>query len=123
MRRANHKATICICCHVISILIIIIIIIIKIVVIIISVLFVQPPGERPGKVASLSIVLPCANEGEFVQRSVESVFAATPEGVLKEIIVVDDASTPPVASDLGADFLAAHRARSTAKIPTYTPSI
>jgi len=44
---------------------------------------------------TISIVLPCANES-FVQRTVESILEATPKNELLEIIVVDDASSPPV---------------------------
>ena len=41
---------------------------------------------------SLSVVLPCANEDFLAAKTVISVFAATPDHVLKEIIVVDDGS-------------------------------
>ncbi len=45
---------------------------------------------------TLSVVLPCAFEGPYMERTARSVFAATPERVLKEIIIVDDASVPPL---------------------------
>ncbi len=44
---------------------------------------------------TISIVLPCANES-FVRRTVESILEATPKKELLEIIIVDDASSPPV---------------------------
>ena len=46
-------------------------------------------------VKTISVVLPCANES-FVQRTVESIWANTPKEELLEIIIVDDASWPPV---------------------------
>ena len=45
----------------------------------------------------ISVVLPCANES-YVQRTVESIWANTPKEELLEIIIVDDASWPPVTS-------------------------
>mmetsp|Transcript_35590 Transcript_35590/g.102705 ORF Transcript_35590/g.102705 Transcript_35590/m.102705 type:complete len:970 (+) Transcript_35590:144-3053(+) len=61
------------------------------------------------KLNTLSVVLPCANEGDFVWRTVESVFNATPSEHLAEIIVVDDGSKPPIA--LSPKFLSHNRAR------------
>lgn len=46
---------------------------------------------------SLSVVLPCAGEGEFAFKTARSVFETTPSEYLKEIIVVDDGSSPPLA--------------------------
>jgi glycosyltransferase involved in cell wall biosynthesis len=43
---------------------------------------------------TLSVVLPCAGEGEFALNTVRSVFENTPPEVLHEIIVVDDGSEP-----------------------------
>merc|ERR1719330_1274923 len=59
----------------------------------------------------LSVVMPCANEGEFVGKTVKAIYEATPKEQLLEIIVVDDASTVPIAEDLSADFLQQHKAR------------
>ena len=47
---------------------------------------------------TLSVVLPCAFEYELMEKTVESVFKATPADVLHEIIVVDDGSSPPLAT-------------------------
>lgn len=59
--------------------------------------FVPPdPIDKYGK--TLSVVLPCGNEGEFFERTIRSIFAATPPEVLHEIIVVDDNSDPPLES-------------------------
>jgi len=42
----------------------------------------------------VSVVLPCAYEYEYAARTVRSVSAATPPELLREIVVVDDGSTP-----------------------------
>ncbi|EER19164.1 Polypeptide N-acetylgalactosaminyltransferase, putative [Perkinsus marinus ATCC 50983] len=44
----------------------------------------------------ISVVLPCANEGEFMVKTVKSVNEATPDNILQEVVVVDDGSTPPL---------------------------
>ncbi|KAF4704264.1 hypothetical protein FOZ62_013167, partial [Perkinsus olseni] len=44
----------------------------------------------------ISVVLPCANEGEFMVKTVKSVNEATPANILQEVVVVDDGSTPPL---------------------------
>lgn len=45
---------------------------------------------------TVSVVLPCGFEHEFFERTAKSVFQETPEGILKEIVIVDDASDPPL---------------------------
>jgi len=45
---------------------------------------------------TLSVVLPCAGEGEFALNTVRAVFESTPSEALQEIIVVDDGSDPPL---------------------------
>ena len=55
----------------------------------------EPPDDAPG--LTLSIVLPCAYEYENMIRTVQSVYNATPSHILKEIVVLDDASDPPIA--------------------------
>ena len=52
-------------------------------------------GSTP--IRTISVVLPCANES-FVDRTVRSIQEATPKEELLEIIIVDDASWPPVTS-------------------------
>ena len=47
---------------------------------------------------TISVVLPCAGEQRLMVKTVESIFEATPSNVLKEVIVVDDGSTPPISS-------------------------
>ena len=54
------------------------------------------PIDKYGK--TLSVVLPCGNEVDFFERTIQSVYAATPPEVLHEIIVVDDNSSPPLES-------------------------
>uniref|UniRef100_A0A7S4S9Y2 Polypeptide N-acetylgalactosaminyltransferase n=1 Tax=Alexandrium monilatum TaxID=311494 RepID=A0A7S4S9Y2_9DINO len=50
------------------------------------------------KPLSISVVLPCAGEGEFALKTVRSVYESTPDTLLREIIVVDDGSSPPLES-------------------------
>jgi len=45
---------------------------------------------------TLSIVLPCGFEHDFFIRTAESLFYETPAEILKEIVIVDDASDPPL---------------------------
>ena len=49
-------------------------------------------------VATMSIVLPCANEAEFAVKTVGSIVETVPSSILHEIIVVDDGSNPPLYS-------------------------
>jgi glycosyltransferase involved in cell wall biosynthesis len=56
-------------------------------------------------VVTMSIVLPCANEGRFSWLTAESLADLTPDEVLKEIIVVDDGSTPPLATQFPPDIV------------------
>lgn len=62
----------------------------------------KPPSpeqweREPGlPVLTLTVVLPCAFENEFMERTVRSLHATTPADVLHEIIVVDDGSKPPL---------------------------
>lgn len=45
---------------------------------------------------TLSVILPCGFEHEYFERTTKSVIAATPNDVLEEVIVLDDASQPPL---------------------------
>jgi glycosyltransferase involved in cell wall biosynthesis len=57
---------------------------------------------------TLSVILPCANEGIFAVNTARSIGEKTPKDVLHEIIVVDDGSTPPLENffkENGADVL------------------
>jgi len=47
-------------------------------------------------VKTMSVILPCANEGMYAVKTVRSLGERTPKDVLVEIIVVDDGSTPPL---------------------------
>lgn len=55
----------------------------------------------PWEPKTLSVVLPCAGEGQFAKKTVQSVAKSVPGGIgggiLKEIIVVDDGSKPPLS--------------------------
>lgn len=72
------------------------------------------PGEvraSPGVVTTLSVVLPCANETDFVLKTVRSIAEFTPVHELMEIIVVDDASNPRISTLIASEQLEAYRAR------------
>ncbi len=45
---------------------------------------------------TISIVLPCGFEHDYFIRTAESIFYETPMEILKEIVIVDDASDPPL---------------------------
>lgn len=45
---------------------------------------------------TISVVLPCFNEGEFARKTVKAVFGTVPSEALHEIIVVDDGSDEPL---------------------------
>ncbi|KAL3789586.1 hypothetical protein ACHAWO_009149 [Cyclotella atomus] len=54
------------------------------------------PAGFDGHKMTISVVLPCGFEHEFFERTAMSVFEETPDGILKEIVIVDDASAPPL---------------------------
>ncbi|KAF4657674.1 hypothetical protein FOL47_008329 [Perkinsus chesapeaki] len=61
--------------------------------------FAQSGGALPGGFMSqpkISVVLPCANEGEFMVKTAKSINEFTPAYALHEVVVVDDGSTPPL---------------------------
>lgn len=47
---------------------------------------------------TLSVVLPCAFEGAFAEQTVDAIVANTNSSRLREIIVVDDGSRPPLST-------------------------
>jgi glycosyltransferase involved in cell wall biosynthesis len=47
---------------------------------------------------TVSVVLPCAFEGGFAEKTVDAIIANTNSSRLNEILVVDDGSTPPLSS-------------------------
>ncbi|CAK9105798.1 Polypeptide N-acetylgalactosaminyltransferase 6 (Polypeptide GalNAc transferase 6) (GalNAc-T6) (pp-GaNTase 6) (Protein-UDP acetylgalactosaminyltransferase 6) (UDP-GalNAc:polypeptide N-acetylgalactosaminyltransferase 6) [Durusdinium trenchii] len=47
--------------------------------------------------ARISVVLPCAGEGLYALNTVRAVYESLPPGLLREIIVVDDGSQPPLS--------------------------
>ena len=56
-------------------------------------------------IVTMSIVLPCANEGRFAWKTAESIAEMTPDSILHEIIVVDDGSSPPLISQFPPDII------------------
>eukprot|EP00929_Paragymnodinium_shiwhaense_P018991 TRINITY_DN1308_c0_g3_i1.p1 TRINITY_DN1308_c0_g3~~TRINITY_DN1308_c0_g3_i1.p1 ORF type:complete len:557 (+),score=118.37 TRINITY_DN1308_c0_g3_i1:29-1699(+) len=58
---------------------------------------------------TITVVLPCAGEGDFAKKTVESVAKSVPGGsggsILVEIVVVDDGSKPPLTTFLKQKFL------------------
>eukprot|EP01066_Platyproteum_vivax_P001791 Platyproteum_vivax@DN12253_c0_g1_i1.p1 len=54
----------------------------------------------PVDLRTISIVLAAHNEQKYIVRTLESIFERTPEEVLQEVIIVDDASTPSMESAL-----------------------
>eukprot|EP01068_Selenidium_serpulae_P017142 Selendium_serpulae@DN6354_c0_g1_i3.p1 len=56
--------------------------------------FYQPHQVTPLK--TISVILAAFNEHKYIQRTLESIVNATHPSVLKEIIIVDDASEPPM---------------------------
>lgn len=65
---------------------------------------------------TISVVLPCANES-FVERTVESIRQATPKEELLEIIIVDDASWPPVTSQVSRKGFLSSQLRIIRQVP------
>lgn len=75
----------------------------------------QPPppssAPRPSTaLLSMSVVLPCAFEGVFARKTVESIWNYTEPQALKEIIVVDDGSDPPIETVFDESFFGPGRA-------------
>jgi glycosyltransferase involved in cell wall biosynthesis len=56
-------------------------------------------------IVTMSIVLPCANEGEFSWKTADAIASMTDDDILHEIIVVDDGSTPPLSTQFPAEIV------------------
>jgi GT2 family glycosyltransferase len=54
------------------------------------------PMGRTGEIKTMSVILPCANEGLYAVNTARSIGELTPKDVLVEIIVVDDGSSEPL---------------------------
>lgn len=48
------------------------------------------------RLSTISVILPCGFEHDYFQHTAESIFYETPLEVLKEVVIVDDASHPPL---------------------------
>lgn len=57
---------------------------------------VPPKIEAPVALESFSVVLPCAFEGEFAEKTVWAVWNNSDPARIKEILVIDDGSQPPL---------------------------
>lgn len=57
-------------------------------------------GAAAAPPKTISVVLPCAGEGEFALSTVKAVYSSTPAHVLHEIVVVDDGSTPALSKSI-----------------------
>jgi len=55
-----------------------------------------PESMKDKPILTISVVLPCGFEHDYFIRTAESVFYETPAEILKEIVIVDDASAPPL---------------------------
>lgn len=66
-----------------------------------------PESMKDESILTISVVLPCGFEHDYFIRTAESVFYETPAEVLKEIVIVDDASEPPL-KDSWAEEAASH---------------
>eukprot|EP00928_Gymnodinium_smaydae_P032407 TRINITY_DN23481_c0_g2_i1.p1 TRINITY_DN23481_c0_g2~~TRINITY_DN23481_c0_g2_i1.p1 ORF type:complete len:536 (-),score=133.58 TRINITY_DN23481_c0_g2_i1:91-1698(-) len=62
----------------------------------------QVPAD--GKIRTMSIVMAAHSEHRYMKRTLDSIYETTPGSILKEIIVVDDASDPPLADSLRAAY-------------------
>lgn len=61
-----------------------------------------PDSTSPssGQIRTMTIVIAAHNENVYMKRTLDSIYSMTPPEVLKEVIVVDDASNPPIANSL-----------------------
>ncbi len=59
-------------------------------------------GGRAGNAPRVSVIVPCYNQGEYLDEAVGSVLAQTCQDF--EIVVVDDGSTEPATQALLADY-------------------
>jgi len=56
-------------------------------------------------VITMSIVLPCANEGRFAWKTAEAIADNTPAEILHEVVIVDDGSSPPLISQFPKEII------------------
>uniref|UniRef100_A0A7S4V3U9 Ricin B lectin domain-containing protein n=1 Tax=Alexandrium monilatum TaxID=311494 RepID=A0A7S4V3U9_9DINO len=67
----------------------------------------HPPSDAAQGVGppirTMSVVIAAHNEHKYMKRTLDSIYGSTPPEVLVEIIIVDDASSPPLKSGL-ADY-------------------
>lgn len=53
-----------------------------------------------GEIQTMSIVMAAHNEHAYMKRTLDSIYEQTPASILKEIIVVDDGSKPPLKESM-----------------------
>lgn len=62
-------------------------------------------GLAPTTLETMSVVLPCAFEGEFAEKTVRAIWDNTDHKRVKEILVVDDGSKPPLRTQFSSELL------------------
>jgi polypeptide N-acetylgalactosaminyltransferase len=67
---------------------------------------VLPESMKDKPLLTISVVLPCGFEHDYFIRTAQSVYYETPAEVLKEIVIVDDASEPPLKDSWREDLAA-----------------
>mmetsp|Transcript_73427 Transcript_73427/g.160825 ORF Transcript_73427/g.160825 Transcript_73427/m.160825 type:complete len:983 (+) Transcript_73427:116-3064(+) len=67
----------------------------------------QPTAnEASTDLKTMSVVLPCAFEGEFAEKTVNAIWENSRHERIKEILVVDDGSSPPLKTFMSPRLLA-----------------
>lgn len=56
------------------------------------------------KIQTMSVVMAAHNEHQYMKRTLQSLYERTPAYILKEIIVIDDGSSPPLAPSFSGDY-------------------
>eukprot|EP00927_Polykrikos_kofoidii_P072064 TRINITY_DN68220_c0_g1_i1.p1 TRINITY_DN68220_c0_g1~~TRINITY_DN68220_c0_g1_i1.p1 ORF type:complete len:949 (+),score=144.22 TRINITY_DN68220_c0_g1_i1:268-3114(+) len=59
----------------------------------------------PPRMETMSVVLPCAFEGNYAVKTVEAIWGRSNQSRIREIVVVDDGSTPPLRTEFPEHLL------------------
>lgn len=60
------------------------------------------PFGGSAAIRTMSVVMAAHNEHQYLKRTLDAIYEQTPASILKEIIIVDDGSSPPLAEGLKA---------------------